>query len=70
MDLFDEVLPTFVDYLGAFDANGSTICKPSDVMFELIERGVHPQLFFSNGEMHCSRDSINISLNGVRQKSF
>ncbi len=61
MDFLDSVLPTYVDYLGRFESEPGYVESASDVMREMLERGVQdPKRFLPNAELSIERGKIYV----------
>ena len=58
MDLFEMVLPVFVDYLGYFEEGIDGVHTPPDVMRELHQRGVQESRFLPGGELAIEDDQL------------
>ena len=72
MEVLNNVLPFYVDYLGRFEYDKEeNILSATDALSELLRSGVQQKLFIKNAEINFSDDRlivtnserVNINLN-------
>ena len=76
MEVLENVLPFYVDYLGRFEYDKEeNILSATDALSELLRSGVQQKLFIKNAEINFSDDrlivtnservSINLSIHNL-----